>query len=251
MKKRSAALMLSGAMLAFGVIGPANASTFTYTSWTYDSGVGVTISGATTPGGSGVGLLPYDGSKAPANGSNFVATSVNITGYADQNTNSIQTYKIWCIDAYDDLQSPTTTFSNVFTYNGTQTLTNEGYGSGAALSTAQIGQIGALITHANPTSGYWDAATQIAIWDVEYNGGKTANSPFAGSGVNAADVNTLLTDSSTQWAAVTNLKVFEGPGNQTMVSAVPIPGALPLFGGALAGLGVLARRRARKTAKVG
>jgi len=99
-----------------------------------------------------------------------------------------------------------------------------------------------------------------------YNSGSNGPASLTASAAGSSQLFTLTPTSSNTWA--TETLFFTAVGSSTTieflansnvtsqytgldnvsVSAVPLPGALPMFGAALVGLGGLARRRAKKAA---
>lgn len=234
--------MTAAAAISLGVLSASgSAFAYTYSSYSLSQGETVAISG-----------LPAISGGTTPNGL-YYATSIILNGSSGN-----PSLAVWCLDAYDDLQGSgtyavkTATIANgVSNFLTTGSNTNGSYISGQAL-----GQIGALVKYgtSNLSNSVINAATQIAIWDVEYNNGSAINSPFSPTDPSVvAEVSTLLTDvnpnTQNHFAFVTNLQEFVAPGNQGMVSAVPLPAALPLFGAALMGLGGLGlRKKAQKAA---
>ena len=181
-----------------------------------------------------------------------VLTPNNIAGQVGQivlhgaGANSGQLIAAWCLDVFDYL-------TNSGIYN-VGPLTTAGSGSpNPALSNAQISEIGSLMLHGNAlinTNTNVSAATQIAIWMVEYG------NSFTYSGVSSA-VTTLAQQyennvmAGGQWycpnCAVTLLSSY---GNQNLgyVIETPLPAALPLFASGAGVLGFFSWRRKRKQA---
>ena len=170
---------------------------------------------------------------------------------AGANINELQA--AWCVDIYDFL-----------THSGTYTigpLTTAGSGgSNPSLSTAQISQIGSLMVHGTAlinTDTNVSAATQLAIWMVEYGIG------FTYSGV-ASAVETLalqyVAKLTTEWDCPTcTVTLLSLAGDQNLgygsdltkggeSPTTPLPAALPLFASGLGALGLLSWRRKRKNA---
>ena len=200
----------------------------------------------------------YD-SYTLTNGQNIhILTPNNVSGRMGQivlhgaGANSSQFQAAWCLDIYDFL-----THSGTYAI-GPLTTTGSG-GSNPALSSAQISDIGSLMVHGTAlinTNTNVSAATQLAIWMVEYG------NSFTYSGV-AAAVTTLAQQyvanvvAGGQWdcptCTVTLLSLegdqnlgygFQPPGN--VPGPTPLPAALPLFASSLGALGLLGWRRKRK-----
>ncbi len=221
---------------------PAEAATFSYTATSGNYGDSEQVSFTGLP-------------NSPANAySAFYANSDTFTGTVS-GTSGTKTLSGWCVDFYDLLQgSGTYTLTKASFSNGVSNIPTGA--AGAYLTQTQVGQIGALATYGSQKvnqNAVTDAAVQVAIWDVEYNKGSATGSPITPSdSAVGSEVTTLLANinpgNANHLAFVTNVTFLVGAGNQNMVtvSAVPLPGALPLFGSALVGVGALARRRRAK-----
>jgi hypothetical protein len=156
----------------------------------------------------------------------------------------------WCLDVY-------TFLAGSGTYTVAPLTTSGSGGSNPLLSTAQIGEIGALVANGNAiiNTGYnVSSAIQLAIWQVEYG------SQWASNGVNStvqALANTYegyVTGSDPKWAPDNNVLLLSTYGNQSLgsnqslISATPLPAALPLFATGLGALGLFGWRKKRKAA---
>ncbi len=151
--------------------------------------------------------------------------------------NATQTILAWCMDIYDFLQ-------NSGTYNITPLTTGGTGGSNPTLTSTQIGEIGALITHGNAlinTSYDVSAAIQLAIWKVEYGGVFNSNGITPSVATLAA---TYVTDvQNGTWAANDNVSLLQEAGNQTLAFVTPLPATWTLMLSVLACLGFIAYRR--------
>jgi hypothetical protein len=258
---RGLQIVVSLATALFGGVNVASAETLSYTySVTNEQNINIS---EPNPISGGAGQIVLTGSYAgPAN------------GYTGPTPNSILA---WCLDIDTYLlQNSTYTLSGPLT----STTTAAGFpnpspivGQAAGtLSTTQIGEIGALITHgdaiiaANAPGTYnVSAAIQLAIWEIEYGtSGANGTQPFTYTGLNQLDGDPTYT--STQLAAqyITDVAngtwaldsgdvyLLTGSGNQTLAfdtdapSATPLPAALPLFATGLGAMGLLGWRRKRK-----
>ena len=189
-----------------------------------------------------------------------ILTPNNVTGGMGQivlhgsGPDAGQTLAAWCLDVYDFL-----THSGTYTV-GPLTTTGSG-GSNPALTTTQISEIGSLMLKGNSlvnTGTNVSAATQLAIWIVEYG------ASFTFSGVSSS-VKTLaqqyvsnvsaggIWDCPTCTVTLLSLNGDQNlgygadlPGGRQ--GTTPLPAALPLFAGGLSGFGMLAWRRKRKAA---
>jgi hypothetical protein len=187
-----------------------------------------------------------------------ILTPNTISGGAGQVTligagaNSGQNLLAWCLDVYDFL-------AGSGTYNIAPLTTAGAGGSNPSLTTTQIGEIGALMKNGDLHIGNStdvSAATQLAIWKVEYG------AAFAYTGLDAGAIAlaaTYLTDAAaggTGWAPE-GVNLFSEGGNQNLgdwtplggggSNPTPLPAALPLFASGLGALGLLGWRRKRKT----
>ena len=189
-----------------------------------------------------------------------ILTPNNISGGMGQivldgaGANAGQFQAAWCLDIYDFL-------TNSGTYTVTPLTTAGSGSSNPALTTTQIAEIGSLMVNGTArinTNTNVSAATQLAIWMVEYG------SAFTYSGV-ASAVTTLAQQyvmnvaTGGIWNCPTctvtllalrgdqNLGYGAGPGGNT--GTTPLPGTLPLFASSLGALGLLHRWRKRRKMK--
>jgi len=165
--------------------------------------------------------------------------------------NSGQTLPAWCLDV-----------SVYLTTSGTYTLgpltTAGAGGSNPALTTGQISEIGSLMLNGLSSDTNSSAATQLAIWMLEYG------SEFSYSGVSSAVTALALTYESNvmpggEWYCPNcTVTLLSSLGDQSLgyallpaegggtLPAVPLPATLPLFATGLGALGLLGWRRKRK-----
>jgi hypothetical protein len=232
--------------------GSASALTYTY------NHVSVPY-GATTSGISGT-----DSSGAFSVGSSYVGQiDLNITKVNGVSVPNFQAM-VYCLDLINDLASSDTLTLSTFT-SGTIPHAN------TTLTPFQVKQIGALAYNGSLSiSDVQSAATQIAIWTIEYGqyGTLTVNHPL--TGIHGGDdtsaigslVTTMLANVATNASAWLNGFIYTvtlyTPDNrssqdlgisalQTTTLPTPLPGALPLFASGLAGIGgVIGWRRKRK-----
>ena len=163
--------------------------------------------------------------------------------------NAGQTLSAWCLDVFTYL-----TTAGTYTI-GSLTTAGSG-GSNPVLTSGQISEIGSLMVNGMSSNSNSSAATQLAIWMLEYG------SNFNYSGVSSTVISLALDYESNvkpggKWycpnCTVTLLSL---QGDQTlgfgnlppMVSlpAVPLPATLPLFATGLAALGLVGWHRKRK-----
>jgi len=165
--------------------------------------------------------------------------------------NSGQTLTAWCLDV-----------SVYLTTSGTYTLgpltTAGAGGSNPALTTGQISEIGSLMLNGLSSDTNSSAATQLAIWMLEYG------SEFSYSGVSSAVTALALTYESNvmpggNWYCPNcTVTLLSSLGDQSLgyallptegggtLPAVPLPATLPLFATGLGALGLLGWRRKQK-----
>jgi len=165
--------------------------------------------------------------------------------------NSGQTLTAWCLDV-----------SVYLTTSGTYTLgpltTAGAGGSNPALTTEQISEIGSLMLNGLSSDTDSSAATQLAIWMLEYG------SEFSYSGVSSAVTALALTYESNvmpggEWYCPNcTVTLLSSLGDQSLgyallptegggtLPAVPLPATLPLFATGLGALGLLGWRRKQK-----
>ena len=215
---------------------------------------------------SSASTFQYDSYTVTNTQSIHILTPNNITGGMGQivlhgaGANSGQFQAAWCLDIYDGL-------TNSGTYTAGPLTTAGSGGSNPILSAAQISEIGSLMVHGTAlinSDKKVSAATQLAIWMVEY--GNT----FTYSGVSST-VTTLAQQYESnvmaggQWVCPTCIVTMlslrgdqnlgygsDLPGGnfnllvESNQGTTPLPAALPLFVGGLGGFGLLAWRRKRK-----
>lgn len=222
-------LLLGAAVTACVAIAAAtaNATTFNMTSETFDT--------------SNVVNLTYAG--PPAKTESVYATPVTLTGQINGVGAFIQQL-VWCLDVADNAFAP-------YNYNMAQYNVGDVRPGMRTLDGSQTRQIASLMVNATNIGGtLLMAATQLAIWKVEYGADITFNglggtllstfqnlliaTAFAGSADCPNCVITVLSD-----APIVPNQTF----GFASVSEVPIPAAVWLFGSGLVGLGALARRR--------
>jgi len=204
------------------VAGSALAGTFTYSSYYVVNNTNVTIQAGSVNGTFGSGQIDLVGAGP----------------------NAGQVLPTWCLDVYYDLQG-----SGTFSIIPPPFNNAGGDSSGGAISPDALAKIASLVHYGdqNASVGYTSSAVQLAIWDVEYAGlGYTFDS--ASADVNSF-ANSLVKQVNGQVGPqlpafpVSYLQelVAVGPGgyqfNQGLVTATPLPGALLLFGSAIAAVG--------------
>ena len=235
----------------------ASATTYTYNGVSVPIGVTATV----TPPNEGayVGQIKLNGSGANA-GSNAY---------------------LYCLDLYDNLAGSGTFTLNGVSANAGATIphaANSG-GSNLTLTAFQVQQIGALISNGfdgslgatnNATNQAFSAATQLAIWNVEYGAGTYT---YGGGAVNltgvspGADVAGLTSEYNSLMSQITTagsgylaqtydvtVYVPNSTDSQDLsfasvhvnVNPTPLPAALPLFASGMAGLGLLGWRRKKR-----
>ena len=158
--------------------------------------------------------------------------------------NSGQTLTAWCLDV-----------SVYLTTSGTYTLgpltTAGAGGSNPALTTGQISEIGSLMLNGLSSDTNSSAATQLAIWMLEYG------SEFNYSGVSSAVTALALTYESNvmpggEWYCPNcTVTLLSSLGDQSLGYALPTGGggtlpAVPLPTTGLGALGLLGWRRKKK-----
>ncbi len=139
--------------------------------------------------------------------------------------------------------------------SGTYTVgTSSSLSTSLKLTTTQIGEIGAVLVHAEGligdatstnTAGDIGAALQLVIWDIEY----APDFAFAASGVILSDYTAYLSDVQNDvWPEFFNYVSLNEAGNQTLV-ALPEPSTWAMMGVGFAGLGFASWRASRKKTK--
>jgi hypothetical protein len=179
-----------------------------------------------------------------------------------------QELKVFCLDIYDALDRPGGGFAN----DGTLASDGTGGSNPVTLTSVQQNTIGFLMSIGQTNidnntlpSGYTtasgfshsanafdvSAATQLAIWKVEYEGEGVSFTSLPHGVGDLADYMISLYS-----GGIYAVQTFYDTGrrsNQTQglfisthVTSVPLPASLPLFVGGLAGLGLLGKRRMKK-----
>lgn len=167
------------------------------------------------------------------------ATGADIPGGTDD-------FTAFCIDLGDWLKLPAT-------YTAP-------YAPG--FSQTQIASIDTLLSNANVSNALGAAATQVALWEIVVDGGSNFDLADGRFKLGANDVQTkagafLANITSGAWTTMSGGLRFIDTAEFTTsgrtygqelvtrdLSAVPLPASVWLFGGALAGLGALRRKRA-------
>jgi hypothetical protein len=216
-----------------GAAMPAQAGMITYDSYSVIDNVNVTIGyPGISPGPYGSGEIQY------SQGGNVVATT-------------------YCIDVTHDLYgSGEWNVTNAVDSNGVSNIDNAGgSGTGTLLSWSTLGELGALAEYGNTNLGSnpnLSAATQLAIWDVEYGSAITTTSAsadvqkLAAALVWDATTGRLGSDTDVAWlhycdANGCNQGQLELLGDGNFIDPnspfdTPEPSSLAIFGGIILGL---------------
>ena len=166
------------------------------------------------------------------------------------NSTQVTLFRVWCLDIYDWLD-PSGTFSGTIT-------SNTGGSSPVTLTADQTNEIGWLMGNATYSNS---PATQLAIWQIEYNTDPTDYSNVYGNGTASAVLNwdpisvdsqaaSLVSSAISNHSIAQTLTIFtgvdaNGQPNQSqglfgtggnLPGPTPIPASLPLF---LTGLGLM------------
>ena len=186
-------------------------------------------------------------------------TPVSASGYAGaiHLTTTSGTVNAWCLDVYDVLAgSGTYTFTPVSASNvpGVPSLTS-----------AQIGQIGALIVNGNrlvssppegQTANDIGTAIQLSIWSIEYGARPPASLTYSSANATVDSlVTTYVSDAMAgagQWQPFTGYSALfytddsTLTSNQTLVAAVPEASTWAMMLAGFAGLGIAGYRTSRR-----
>jgi hypothetical protein len=217
-------LLATVAVLGIGM-GAAQADNFTYTGFSVDPGVSVTL---TDPA-----LL--------ANPLQASVGEITLTGTGTFLGSPITSIATWCVDILTSLNA--TGSYNIVSFTGPGSVGN----GNPSVSALQVTEIASLIDAFGGALDNNKVATQLAIWRLEYGPGLTFSSndtaDIAASIVLAADASS----GGSLFNPLAGLKLLDVvPTDQILaVAATPIPAALPLFAGGLGLMGFLSRRRKR------
>ena len=155
---------------------------------------------------------------------------------------------VWCLDLNDILTKPYTFNVNTFTAGDIR----PGLGQLSLLDGSALRQIASLMLNGIDfqNDGLSRAATQLAIWKIEYG---ALFDPLNLDATLTADMNAhilasviggLIDCSNCTLKVLTDAPVAPNQAlGFAVVEPVPLPATVWLFGGALAGLGALMRRR--------
>jgi hypothetical protein len=197
-------------------------STFTYNGYNVVDNTNVTINADSVNGTFGSGQIVLTGAGP----------------------NAGQVLPTWCLDVFYDLQG-----SGTFTLISPPFNDNGGDSSGTQISPATLAQIASLVRYGdqNVSVGVTSPAVQLAIWDVEY---ASFGYKFVSANPDVNSLAALLVGQANGTAGpglpafpTGYLKELVAVGsdghqlNQGLVTATPIPGALLLFGSAIAAAG--------------
>jgi hypothetical protein len=170
-------------------------------------------------------------------------TPVAVTAYVGQVvlTTTLGTYDVWCIDVYHDINLGAQNLPYV-----TGAISTDF--NGDTLSSTQIAEISGLVVYgdnllsAPGATSTESAATQLAIWSIEYP-------TFTYSGAASATVtltNELIALAPSLIGSANAVIGLDGT-QSFAADPVPEPASLAVLGAGMAGLGFVRRRRARKT----
>jgi hypothetical protein len=206
-------------------MGAAQADNFTYTGFSVDPGVSVTL---TDPA-----LL--------ANPLQASVGEITLTGTGTFLGSPITSIAAWCVDILTSLNA--TGSYNIVSFTGPGSVGN----GNPSVSALQVTEIASLIDAFGGALDNNKVATQLAIWRLEYGPGLTFSSndtaDIAASIVLAADASS----GGSLFNPLAGLKLLDVvPTDQILaVAATPIGPALPLFASGLALFYGMHRRRKR------
>jgi hypothetical protein len=195
------------------------------------------------------------GESVTVSGTGGVVSGLNISADAGQfqlyDNTAGKSLVAWCLDLVDLVAGTTN-------YTVGPLLAGGPIDSVSAITQPQINELGWLMSYGNAhiTTPDESAATQLAIWWVEYGKGNltfTNNDPaitLAGTlYTDALGFATILGD-VTQYVPDSGQSLGNGgtTGGGGTVPSTPLPAALPLFATGLGALGLLGWRRKRKNA---
>jgi hypothetical protein len=223
-------LLASSFLLAVSLpaVSPAHADGFTYTGFSVNPGVAVTLTDPT--------LLntPFQASVG----------EITLTGAGTFMGQPITSIAAWCVDILTGL-NPTGTY-NIVPFAGPGSVGN----GNPSISALQVTEIASLIDAFGGALDNNPAAAQLAIWRLEYGPGLTFSSTSStGVADIAASVSlaALASSGGSLFDPAATLALLDVvPTDQilaTGVHTVPLPAALPLFAGGLGLMGWWTRRR--------
>jgi hypothetical protein len=224
-------LLASSFLLAVS-LPAAHADGFTYTGFSVNPGVAVTLTDPTllnTPFQASVGEITLTGTGT------FMGTP--ITSIA-----------AWCVDILTGLNQTGT--YNIVPFAGPGSVGN----GNPSITALQVTEIASLIDHFGGALDNNPGVTQLAIWRLEYGPGLTFSSTSTAGVDDIAASVTLAAEASSGGSlfdpAATLALLDVVPTDQILavgVPTVPLPAALPLFAGGLGLFGWLTRRNRKRS----
>lgn len=215
------ALSVCAALVAGGNV--ASAETFQYSSYSVTNPASIHITAPNNVSG-GVGQVVLSGASGTPNAGQSLA--------------------VYCMDIFTFLHTSGNYQINPLTTSGTG-------GSNPSLTTLQINQVGSLIVHGSAlisSNISASAATQLAIWMVEYGSSFTFDPNSISTQVKnlALQFVANVTGSGTWAGGSYNVRLLTESHNQSMVFVTPLPSTWTMMIVGLVGLFIFGYRGTRK-----